>query len=347
MLRPFQPTYLKGFMRSGRRREHRLFLLLAAGVVLSCDDNTRPPPPGDSSECVPGHNEFDFPMHHQHPAWSRQGLVAFQDAGIVMVDSSGVYDTDSSLAGLWVLNPTTGVRRRITPYGRAPTWSPDGTKIAFSVGQIFTVNPDGTALRQLTFLGAHHFPSWSPSGDLIAYDDAQHLWIMRGDGTNPQNIGLVEQPQGSRMPSWNPNGTKIVYIGYVDATFPTSRAEVFVMDASGTNAVRITTNETDDTFPVFSPDGRSIAYSGQFLDGTIPDYLLPQIWVVSADGGGVRQLTAHGGYHPSWSSNGLMIVYTRENAICDIPGNGVLWTVDLRTGVETQLTTKWPEQSLQ
>jgi len=292
---------------------------------------------------MPGNNPFDFPMHHQHPAWSWQGLVAFQDEGIVIVDSSGAYDNDSSLTGLWVLDPTSGDRWRVVPFGRAPTWSPDGMKLAFSVGQILTVNVDGTGLTQITSAGAHHFPSWSPSGDRIAYDDARHVWLMRADGSEPRNIGQVEQP-GSRMPSWSPDGSKIVYIGYVDATFPTSRAEVFVMDPSGTNATRVTSNQTNDTFPVFSPDGQRIAFSGQLADGDSWEDLLPQVWVVNADGSEARQLTALGGYHPSWSPDGMSIVYTRENAVCDIPENGVLWTVDVRTGVETQLTTKWPER---
>jgi len=333
-------------MRSSRMKRWGVPPCVLASALLACSDSTGPNPPGNGHEdCVPGSNPFDFPMHHQHPTWSCQGLICYEDVGVVRVDSSGLFEIDSSLAGLWVLDRTSGDRQRVVPFGRTPTWSPDGTTIAFSVGQIYTVNADGSGLTQITFAGAHHFPSWSPSADWIAYDNALHVWVMRADGSEPRNIGEVEQPQGSRMPSWNPDGTRIVYVGAVDATFPTSRTEVFLMDVSGASVVRLTTNQTDDRHPVFSPDGNQIAYCGQMLSGDSWVDRLPQVWVMNADGSGARQLTALGGYHPSWSPDGTTIVYTRENAVCNTPENGVLWTVDVRTGVERQLTTKWPERS--
>src|SRR5262245_25027233 len=128
---------------------------VVASALLACDESTGPNPPVSVEpeclrECSPGNNPFDYPMHHQHPAWSRQGLTAYDDAGIVIVDPSGVYDIDPELRGIWVLDPARGERWRVTRFGGAPTWSPDGTKIAFdSPGQIFTVKVDGTALTQI------------------------------------------------------------------------------------------------------------------------------------------------------------------------------------------------------
>ena len=321
---------------------------MLASVFLACNDSTGPnqpvsPEPECLHECAPGNNPFDYPMHHQHPAWSRQGLIAYEDQGIVIVDPSGIYDIDPSLRGIWVLDPSSGERWRVAPFGGAPTWSPDGTKIALdSPGQIFTVNLDGTRLTLLTFEGPHYFPSWSPSGEWIAYDDAHDVWLMRPDGSDARNIGEVEEPRVSRMPSWSQDGSRILHTRPVDALFPPQ--EVFVMDVPGTNATRLTFNQTVDRHPVFSPDGRQIAFVGQVPTGNSWKDVLPQIWVMAANGAGARQLTKCGGYHPSWSPDGTRIVYTRENAVCDTPENGVLWVVDVRTGIETQLTTKWPER---
>jgi Tol biopolymer transport system component len=315
-------------------------------MLLACsDDSTGPVPVQTCPECRYGGNPFDYPMHHQDPTWSRQDLICFEDLGVVRVDSaSGLFVTDSTLAGLWVLDPTSGDRHRVAPFGRNASWSPNGLRLAFSVGEILTISANGTGLMQLTFSGGNHLPSWSPSGELIAYDDAQAIWVMRSDGTDSRNVGDIEEPRGSRMPSWSPDGNRILHIRYLRTTFPTASAEVFVMDASGTGVTRLTYNQTDDRSPVFSPDGRYIAYSGRFLAGATAEDFLPQVWVMNADGRSARQVTACGGYHPSWSPDGQTIVYTRYNTICNIPENGVLWTVDLRTGIETQLTTKWPER---
>ena len=57
----------------------------------------------------------------------------------------------------------------------APSWSPDGTKIAFHSDRsgerhIHVMNPDGTGVTQLTFGTSSDFgPAWSPEGSKIAF----------------------------------------------------------------------------------------------------------------------------------------------------------------------------------
>src|SRR5436189_5311614 len=80
---------------------------------------------------------------------------------------------------------------------------PNG-RIAFSdyvSGQIYAVNPDGSALRQLTRTkpsrGAD-FPSWSPNGKKILFsrfrndlpdnNDNSRIWIMNADGANKRKL---------------------------------------------------------------------------------------------------------------------------------------------------------------
>src|SRR5213592_3512230 len=80
---------------------------------------------------------------------------------------------------------------------------PNG-RIAFSdyvSGQIYAVNPDGSALRQLTHTrpsrGAD-FPSWSPNGEKVLFsrfrndlpdgNDNSRIWIMNADGTNKRRL---------------------------------------------------------------------------------------------------------------------------------------------------------------
>ena len=81
-------------------------------------------------------------------------------------------------------NPT---RRANTDTGRSPTWSPDGTRIAYSNDGIWVMNADGTDPRQLTDTGFS--PTWSPDGTRIAYNRVGlHLWVVNADGTNPQQL---------------------------------------------------------------------------------------------------------------------------------------------------------------
>jgi len=102
-----------------------------------------------------------------------------------------------------------------------PEWSPDGKKIVFSslrqsVQDIFTVNPAGTNLTNLTNNPLHNFasdPTWSPDGSKIAFTSDGGLWIMNSDGTDAHYIPFVRELDYSFVsdPDWSPDGGKITF----------------------------------------------------------------------------------------------------------------------------------------
>jgi len=289
-----------------------------------------------------------FPVHHMYPAWSARGVIAYEDFGIVCVDSlSGGYRPDTTLAGLWIVNPSTGDKHRLLTTGTMSAWSRDGGKLAVVIGvSIFTMNADGSDLRRLTSAGMNLFPSWNMDATWIAFQSTvstfPNVWIMRPDGSDKQVAG----DEAGMYPCWSPVEPVILHTRYPVGV---TGGELYTMDERlhFLNATRITNDGADDREPDYSPDGRQIAFTSQWRQGILKRsgtarVYLPQIWVMNSDGTGVRQLTQNGGRHPSWSPDGSKIVYARRDWTINTPENGVLWVIDMTTGTESQLTFKWP-----
>lgn len=90
---------------------------------------------------------------------------------------------------------------------KQPSWSPDGSRIAFSnLVQVYMMNADGSAQTQLTnSSGFNRNPAWSPDGGQIAFqtdrDGNNEIYVMNADGSAPLN--LTNNPASDEQPSWS------------------------------------------------------------------------------------------------------------------------------------------------
>lgn len=131
-------------------------------------------------------------------------------------------------ASVWTVKLRTGVERQVTPIemnaGDTPDWSPDGKRILFHDNldepgvnsNLYTVRPDGTGLKQLTFAtdGVTQYlgSSYSPDGRWITVGrrpatggtelNSADVFIMRADGTHIRQ--LTHTIAYDSYPDWGP-----------------------------------------------------------------------------------------------------------------------------------------------
>lgn len=173
------------------------------------------------------------------------------------------------------------------------TWSPSGTQIAFvserdrGVPNIFIMRSDGTGVRQITHDGATESElAWAPKGGRIAFvrqpagGGAHQIYSIKTDGTGLTD--LSRDPGSSDIePAWSPDGRQIVYSG---AGHPSGSVggDLWIMNADGSSQTPLdheTNGYSDGSYPAWSPDGTTIAFSANNGSG----YL--HVWTVPASGG--------------------------------------------------------------
>jgi Tol biopolymer transport system component len=163
---------------------------------------------------------------------------------------------------IYVMNADGSVCLRVTTDGRStwPSWSPDGTKIAFRRDKnIWVMDPSGSHAVQLTHVSGKvrdGGPNWSPDGTMIAFHQVDlreflfSLWTMHADGSNQVRItepGFGAQP-GDFDPAWKPNGAKIVDTHYNE--FGELGLEIMNPDGS---KLRVIPNTTTTFEPDWQP----------------------------------------------------------------------------------------------
>lgn len=225
-------------------------------------------------------------------------------------------------AALWTARPDGSSKRRVLrpPSGGAtvdtPVWSPDGTKIAYSlpdysmrpgISHIFVVNADGTGNTRLTSGDVFdESPSWSPDGSRIVFSRETGREVLESGGIlgGVRSLMTMDADDGRNRttvaegryysPRWSPDGTRIAYV---------KSDQLGVINVDGTNP-RIFTGGAHVEGLAWSPDGSRIAYvSGDWRESDIR--------IVEVDGFRSFRLTDEPGpeIEPAWSPDGERIAY--------------------------------------
>lgn len=173
---------------------------------------------------------------------------------------------------------------------------------------LWVAKSNGTGQKRITE-GPAYFSDWSPDGSLIAFDFADdtgvHIATIAPDGTNRRALTTAEGVQ--EAPDWSADGEWITYNAFSFDTGP-SAISIWIMRSDGSEA-RMITEGAIDVEPVFSPDGRQVAF-GRIV-GDSPEGQLEAVYVVNSDGTGLREVVpARAGLeHPDWSPDGRSIVF--------------------------------------
>ena len=214
----------------------------------------------------------------------------------------------------------------------SPSWSPDGKRIAFIsdrdghpdrapgwfTSEIYVMDADGGNPQNLTnHPSDDRSPSWSPDGTRIVFqsyrdNDRNHnieIYVINADGSNLQR--LTNNLAADEAPAWSPDGEQIVFESAREGHFidldENITSEIYVMDADGGNQRRLTENRNNDEDPVWSPDGKRIAFAADRKG----DFEKIDIYVMDADGGNQQKLTNNRVWDssPSWSPDSQRIVF--------------------------------------
>jgi dipeptidyl aminopeptidase/acylaminoacyl peptidase len=188
----------------------------------------------------------------------------------------------------------------------AATFPGQNGKIAFASGttsHIYTMNPDGGAVSQLTHDALSDFRSaWSADGSKLVLESfvPEHnrdIFVVNADGTG--RVQLTNTFEDELMPTWSPDRRHIAFVLIGD---------IYTMNSDGTGVTNLTNHSFDFAFsPSWSPDGSKIAF----------DCVKPlggeDICVMNADGSDVRNLTPENPNGvdglPDWSPDGTKLVY--------------------------------------
>ena len=169
--------------------------------------------------------------------------------------------------------------------------------------EIWSMDYDGANQKQISKLGSVALsPRISPDGTRLAFSGLTHdSWqILMFSMDLGRTIAFPRFSGDNFSPAWASDGTKIAF----SSSMHSGLSEIFIADASGTNARRLSTGK-GDVSPVFNPktNGQIAWVSGRTG--------LPQIYVMDADGSNVQKMTDQGyAVSPAWSPNGLLLAFS-------------------------------------
>jgi len=200
--------------------------IVVAGLwlVFSLDTSNPLPPPEEAAS----------------PAWSPDGQrIAFE---------------------CYLEGPTTSVR------------DSDQRQFRSDTADICVVNVDGSNRVRLTANEvADNDPTWSPDGTRIAYIGGDSIYVMNSDGSNQQRLVVHPLPESGiyywnrpEWIAWSPDGKYLTFSACLEG----QDRDIYILDVdSGTWTNLTAGNGTQDTHPGWMPDSKQIVFLSSHLPG--------------------------------------------------------------------------------
>lgn len=263
---------------------------------------------------------------------------------------------------LYTVAPSGGPEHRLSDDAGVQAhsaWSPSGTVVSYT-----QVNVDGSSINTMNADGGNVtsvltgnpwalVPSWSPDGMRLAFTSNAtgdyQVYTMGADGSDVTQV--THAPSGTTYvgPKYSPDGRQFA-VALHRPQDPKDVQDLWVMGITGSNLKRLTNGMNNAESRTWSPDGKQIAFNAVVRG-------IGQIFVINADGTGLRQLThnpgttpafAPGGIFPTmrgdvtpaWSPDGTRIAYAS-----DIGGNFDIYTMK-PDGSDVVQVTRTPQQEL-
>jgi len=210
-----------------------------------------------------------------------------------------------------------------------------------AVYQLFSMNPDGSRVKQLTNLkDGVDIGTATADGTRIAFGSNGNVWVMNADGSHRRQISST----GTYVvPEWSPDGSQIAFA----LIKPRGSAAIGVMNADGSGAhVIARIPKTFSYLPDWSPDGTKIAFTNQSKHGY-------RIYTVDPDGKHLAEVpitfspnTIEDAGIESWSPDGTRLAFSAQpvkngKPICDTKKGGGcddIYIVRAAGGAPTRVT---------
>ena len=222
-------------------------------------------------------------------------------------------------------------------------WSPDGDWIVYRDStrgmndddEIFVARADGSERRNLTEDPANDWgPDWSPDGSTIVFNSDRDDGRVRGYLVDPDgsNLRLLDIEGWVEYPSFSPDGERITFMGHDRGDY-----DIYTADLDTGAVEQLTDSPGNDGWPVWSPDGTTIAFTserddcayapsdGECWRSDEPDDQHRDVWLMDADGANSRRVSPEVGQFVAWSPDSrYLLVSGRALYIVRQDGTGRL-----------------------
>lgn len=236
---------------------------------------------------------------------------------------------------IYLLDRRGGEASRLTNFKTDPgsyVWSPDGGKILLLMKDPDVSDTAKNKARTPFVIDRYHFKQ---DGEGYLDHRATHLYLF--DVATKKLDTLTTGRYNETNPAFSPDGSQIAFVSNrTDDPDKNENSDIYVMDARPRAAMKKLTNWTGgDNSPVWSPDGKQIAYLQSSSNENFTMYGENYLAVISRDGGEPKLLSKSVDRPVSnqrWSGDGKNIfVIMRDDR------QGLIASFDVASGTMTRV----------